>query len=147
MAFDPSIISQISDMGPNPTKAKQGAYTLASLIDEQQLGKLKLNEAQSEQADMGKIKDVLAKSDLSTYEGQSKASEAAIKINPKLGMDLQRGFSQRQSAAYDKQTSDLQLAIYHQDLVAHALDNVLAEADAVRKAGGTDAMVNATIMR
>lgn len=146
-SFDPSVISSIPDSSVNPVEAKAKGYTLASLIDEQQLGRMKLNSAKSEQADMGKIKDILGKSDLSTYEGQTKASEAALKVNPKLGMDLQRGFAQRQSAQYEKQDADLRTYAVQQDHIAGALDSVLAEADRLRASGATDAMVNATIMR
>lgn len=147
MAFDPSVISSIPDSQISPVKAKGDAFTLASLIDNQQLDRLKLNTAQSEQKDLGKIKEVLGKSDISTFEGQNKAAEAATRINPKLGMDLQRNFAQRQSAQYDKQDQDLKIYAVQQDHIAGALDNVLAEADQLRKSGATDAMVNATIMR
>lgn len=147
MSFDPSVISSIPDSQVNPTKAKGEAYTLASLVDNQQLDRMKLNSAKSEQADMAKIKDVLNKSDISTFEGQNKAAEAATRINPKLGMDLQRNFTQRQSAQYDKQDQDLKIRTVQHDYIAGALDNVLAEADAARKSGASDAMVNATIMK
>lgn len=147
MAFDPSVISSIPDSNVNPVKAKGDAFTLASLIDNQQLDRLKLNTAQSEQKDLGKIKEVLGKSDISTFEGQNKAAEAATRINPKLGMDLQRNFAQRQSAQYDKQDQDLKIYAVQQDHIAGALDNVLAEADQLRKSGASDAMVNATIMK
>lgn len=106
MAFDASVISSIPDNAPNPIKAKGDAYTLASLIDNQQLDRMKLNSAKSEQADLGKIKEVLNKTDISTFEGQNKAADAATRINPKLGMDLQRNFAQRQSAQYDKQDQE-----------------------------------------
>jgi hypothetical protein len=147
MAFDPSVISSIPDSSINPIEAKAKGYTLASLIDDQKLGRMKVNAAQSEQADMGKIKDILGKSDISTFEGQNKAAEAAMKVSPKLGMDLQRGFAQKQSAQYEKQDSDLRMYAVQQDHIAGALDSVLAEADQLRKSGATDAMVNATIMR
>lgn len=147
MAFDPSVISSIPDSQINPIKAKGDAYTLASLIDNQQLDRMKLNSAKSEQADLGKIKQVLGKSDISTFEGQQKAAEAATRINPKLGMDLQRNFAQRQSAQYDKQDQELKIQAVQHDYIAGALDTVLAEADQLRKSGATDAMVNATIMK
>lgn len=147
MAFDPSVISSIPDGAGNPIKAKGDAYTLASLIDDQQLGRMKLNQAKSEQEDLGKIKQVLSKADISTFEGQNKAAEAATRINPKLGMDLQRNFAQRQSAQYEKQDQDLKIYAVQQDHIAGALDNVLAEADALRKSGASDAMVTATIMK
>lgn len=146
-AFDPSIISQIPDGAPNPIKAKGDAYTLASLIDDQQLGRMKLNQAKSDQEDLGKIKQVLGKADLSTFEGQTKAAEAATKINPKLGMDLQRNFSERQSALYQKQDQDLKFQVVKHDALANSLDSVLAEADQLRKSGASDAMVNASIMK
>lgn len=144
-SFDPSVISTIPDNGPDPIAAKGRAYTLASLIDQQQLGRMKLNQEQSEQKDLGKIRDILSKSDLSTYEGQNKASEAAIKVNPKLGMDLQRGFAARQSAKYEKETQDLKVFALQQDHIAGALDSVLAEADTMRREGKSDALVNAKI--
>lgn len=146
-SFDPSIISQIPDMAPNPIEAKAKAYTLKDLINQEQLGKMTLNREKAEQADLGKIKDVLSKSDISTFEGQTKATEAAMKINPKLAKDLQSSFSSMQSAKYQKETQDLQMAEMQQNYIAGSLDSVLAEADQVRKNGGTDAMVNATIMR
>jgi hypothetical protein len=147
MAFDPSVISSIPDGAGNPIKAKGDAYTLASLIDDQQLGRMKLNQAKSEQEDLGKIKAVLNKADISTFEGQNKAAEAATRINPKLGMDLQRNFAQRQSAQYEKQDQDLKIYVVQQDHIAGALDSVLAEADQLRKSGASDAMVNATITK
>lgn len=147
MAFDASVISSIPDNAPDPIKAKGDAYTLASLIDNQQLDRMKLNSAKSEQADLGKIKEVLNKTDISTFEGQNKAADAATRINPKLGMDLQRNFAQRQSAQYDKQDQELKILGMRHDYISGALDNVLAEADNMRRRGATDAMVNATIMR
>jgi len=147
MAFDPSIISSIPDSAPNPIKAKGDAYTLASLIDNQQLDRMKLNQAKSEQEDLGKIKQVLSKADISTFEGQNKAAEAATRINPKLGMDLQRNFAQRQSAQYEKQDQELKFQVVKHDALASSLDSILGEADQLRKSGASDAMVNASIMK
>jgi hypothetical protein len=76
MSVDASVISQIPDMAGDPVGAVQRGYTLRDVMNQEQLGELKLRSAKQGEADQQKAKDILSKQDISTPEGLMKASEA-----------------------------------------------------------------------
>lgn len=103
MAFDPSVLSDIS--GPDPIGSKERAYKLKDLIDSQQLDSLKLYQAKQEQSDMEKAKKILAKGDISTPEGMMSAASDLSKAGlPQQAMGLMKeaGSARQQSMQLDE---------------------------------------------
>jgi len=99
MPIDPQSISSIGQNTADIGGAVQKAYTLSDAIDRSQMNKMTLASAQEEQADLAKLKDVSSKFDLSTADGQNSYAAEAMKISPKLGMQVQKSMSSAQSDA------------------------------------------------
>lgn len=121
MAYDPTVLSQIYKGAPNITGAMQDAYTLKNVIDTSQLNQMKLNEARQEQADTQTLKGILSKYDLSNPEQQSKAFSEAVKVNPAMGMKLQREFSQMQAGQAEKEAAQLGLWKQKHEIIDSAI--------------------------
>ena len=82
MAYDPSILSKIGQMGPNPVGAMQDAYTLKNVIDTSQINQMKLNEERQAVSDQNTLRSLASKYDLSKGEGQAQFFAEAAKVNP-----------------------------------------------------------------
>ena len=115
MPIDPQSISSIGQNTADIGGAVQKAYTLSDAIDRTQMNKMTLASAQEEQANLGKLKSISSKFDLSTAEGQNSYAAEAMKIDPKLGMQVQKSMNEAQRGA--------------QELGAAELDNHLKKAE------------------
>ena len=143
MAFDPTVLSQIADYAPNPIKAKSDALSLSDMMDQNQLGKLKLTEAKESRAETQRAKEILGKSDLSTFEGQTRAAQELVKISPKLGMDFMAKVQSGRSAENEISLQKLQIADAQQDALVGALDPSVAQLSDLRGKGKEPAIVDA----
>lgn len=144
MAFDPSIISQIPDYGPDPIAARAKAYTLADLVNTQEMGKLRLNQARQDQADQTKARDILKTASYSTPDGVMKTAEKLTQAGmPGEAMKFMQTAQSYQSGEIERQTQQLQLAATQQDAIAGTLDNVYGQLEQMRTQGATPAMLDA----
>ena len=130
MAIDPQSIASIGQ-SVDLSGAVQKAYTLSDAIDRSQMNKMTLASAQEEQADLGKLKAISSKFDLSTPEGQNSYAAEAMKISPKLGMQVQKSMSSAQSDALALDAA--KLAIYKEQ--NDAWGNILTPAADMIKQG------------
>jgi hypothetical protein len=110
MAFDPSVIREIGESGPDVTGSIAKGLTLADLYDQTAIRRGAMREKAQEQKDMEFAKGVLSKADLTNPEAQNRALAEITKRSPQLGMRLMKDF---QSAAAGKAENDrAQLELY-----------------------------------
>jgi hypothetical protein len=126
--FDPSIISQIPDMAPNPIKAKADAYTLSNLADTNTLNKMKLSEAKQQQGDEERYKQILKGSDWSTDEGATKTAEKLTQEGlPERAVQFMKERQGIESGALDIQKKKLEIAENQQDAIVSTMDVVISK--------------------
>jgi len=146
MAIDASIISKIPSMGPDIMGARTEGYKLADVMDQQQLSRMRLQGAQQEQQTLGQAKSLASKYDLGTTEGQQQYAAALTKLDPKLGMEALKAFTEQQSG--QAKLSDEQIGLYqkkHEILTGALMPMQMAIEDAHRK-GMTPAQIEASLM-
>ena len=146
MAIDASIISKIPSMGPDIMGAKTEGYRLADVMDQQQISRMRLQGAQQEQQTLGQAKALASKYDLGTTEGQQQYAAALTKLDPKLGMEALKTFTDQQSG--QARLSDEQIGLYqkkHEILTGSLMPMQMAIEDAHRK-GMTPAQIEASLM-
>lgn len=146
MAIDASIISKIPSMGPDIMGARTEGYKLADVMDQQQLSRMRLQGAQQEQQTLGQAKSLASKYDLGTTEGQQQYAAALTKLDPKLGMEALKAFTESQSG--QAKLSDEQIGLYqkkHEILTGALMPMQMAIEDAHRK-GMTPAQIEASLM-
>ena len=146
MPIDPQSIASIGQNTADIGGAVQKAYTLSDAIDRTQMNKMTLASAQEEQANLGKLKSISSKFDLSTAEGQNSYAVEAMKIDPKLGMQVQKSMNETQRGALELDSA--KLAIYKEQ--NEAWGNILAPAaDMIKQgmaAGKTPAEIQMSVM-
>lgn len=145
MAFDPSVIASIGDSGPDPVAAKAKAYTLADMIDREQLNRGQLNEQKQSAADSAAIKKILQDSDLSTYEGKLKAGEAITKVSPQKGMDFIKETGAQRGQEAQNNLSQYDILDKQYDVMGTAAMNLKTMHDRLIAAGKNEAEVHAAM--
>ena len=146
MAIDASIISRIPSMGPDIMGARTEAYKLADVMDQQQLSRMRLQGAQQEQQTLSQARNLASKYDLGTTEGQQQYAAALTKLDPKLGMEALKTFTEQQSG--QARLSDEQIGLYqkkHEILTGALMPMQQAIEDAHRR-GMTPAQIEASLM-
>lgn len=146
MAFDPSIISQIPDFAPNPTKAKADAYKLSDMMDTNTLNKMKLSDIQQQQQDAQKFKAILKDSDLSTDKGTTEAAEKMTQAGlPDQAMKFIKDRQAIAGGALDIQKQKLDIAESQQTALVSTMDGVVRQVDSYKQSNpqATPAMLDA----
>ena len=146
MPIDPQSIASIGQNTADIGGAVQKAYTLSDAIDRTQMNKMTLASAQEEQANLGKLKSISSKFDLSTAEGQNSYAAKAMEIDPKLGMQVQKMMTETQRGALELDSA--KLANYKEQ--NEAWGNILTPAaDMIKQgiaAGKTPAEIQMSVM-
>ena len=146
MPIDPQSISSIGQNTADIGGAVQKAYTLSDAIDRSQMNKMTLASAQEEQANLGRLRSISSKFDLSTAEGQNSYAAEAMKIDPKLGMQVHKMMTEAQRGAVELDSA--KLANYKEQ--NEAWGNILTPAaDMIKQgiaAGKTPAEIQMSVM-
>jgi hypothetical protein len=126
MAIDPQSIASIGQNAPDIAGSTMKAYTLADAVNRQQLGQMQLASEKEEQADLAKLKTLSQdpKYSLATPEGQNAYVAEALKINPRLGMQLQKQMNETQRGAIE--LGDAKIKQYQERLGVY--DDIIAPA-------------------
>jgi hypothetical protein len=146
MAYDPSILSKIGQMGPNPVGAMQDAYTLKNVIDTSQINQMKLNEERQAVSDQNTLRSLAGKYDMSTGEGQAKFFAEASKVNPSMAMKLQREFSEAQSGQLGLKKAELELYAAKNDIIGNALLPIAQRGEELKAQGKSPQEINALML-
>jgi hypothetical protein len=146
MAIDASIISKIPSMGPDIMGARTEGYRLADVMDQQQLSRMRLQGAQQEQQTLGQAKALAGKYDLGTTEGQQQYAAALTKLDPKLGMEALKAFTESQSG--QAKLTDEQIGLYQKkhDILDGALQPMAIAIEDAHKRGMPPAQIEASLM-
>ena len=120
MPIDAQSIASIGQNTGDIAGAVQKAYTLSDAIDRSQMNKMTLASAQEEQADLGKLKSISSKFDLSTAEGQNSYAAEAMKINPTLGMKVQKSMNEAQRGAQELSAAELDKHLKKAEILVNA---------------------------
>lgn len=131
--FDPSIISQIPDMGPNPVKATQDAMTLYDTKNRVQLNALTLQQAKEEQSDHAAAKKILQASDLSTDKGKNEALEKVSKVSPDLAMKMDKDFTAQKGQNLQNQLMQLEMAQQQTAPMINTIDSIISDLQPMKK--------------
>ena len=144
-----AIGDQIASIGANTADiagAQGRAYTLADAMDRNQLNKMTLSSEKQKATDTAAVRDVLKKSDLSTYEGQTKAAAEATKINPQLGMELMKGFQGQKQDENTLTKQQYEIMAAKNDVIGNSALQLKMKHDQLAQAGKNEAEINAAMM-
>jgi hypothetical protein len=132
-AFDPSVISQIPDMAPNPIKATQDAYSLYDTKNRVQMNALTLQQAKEEEADKQATKKILQGSDISTDKGVNEAAEKIAKVAPDQAMKFKKEMTAQKNVDLDNQMKQLQVMEQQTIPMINSLDSVISGLQPMRQ--------------
>ena len=122
MDFDPTVISKIGGQGADMAGATARGYQLSDIMDKQQIGKMQLNAEKQSQTDLQTLRSLSGKHDLSTPEGQTAFAGEAIKVNPEMGIKLQKQFSDLQSGQVEQTKSQYDILNKQHEMYGNALE-------------------------
>jgi hypothetical protein len=146
MAINPSDISNIGLAGGSPVEAMAQGYKLADLVDQRQINQMRMAGAQQEQQDLQTLKSLSSKYDLSNPEGQSKFAAEAIKVNPDLGMKLQKQFYESQTEQNKLTESQYKLMGQKMEFEANAVAPLWQTATQMQAQGRSQQEIDAALM-
>jgi hypothetical protein len=121
-------------------------YKLADLVDQRQINQMRMAGAQQEQQDLQTLKSLSSKYDLSNPEGQSKFAAEAIKVNPDLGMKLQKQFYESQTEQNKLTESQYNLMGKKLELEANAVAPLWQTATQMQGQGRSQEEIDAALM-
>lgn len=145
-SFDPSVISDIGSSGPDISGSIAKGFQLKDLINDEQMGQLKLSSAKQSAADESTAKGILKTSDIRTEKGIAEASEKLTRAGqPDKAMELRKYGQQAASGELDNQIKQLEVAEKSQGAIVGIIDPIVSKADEMRRSGSSDAMIQAFI--
>ena len=145
MAFDPSIISAIPDLAPNPVASQEKALTLKDMMDTQQLRGLQLGAAKKEASESAEVDKILKGSDYSTPEGLAATAAKVNRVSPRAAMGLLKEGQSYQSGQVQAQIDQFSLLDKRQELIVSAIDPIVSQARQMKNSGASDLDVKAFI--
>ena len=146
MAINPSDIASIGSAGGNPIEAMATGYKLADLVDQQAMNKMKMAGAQQEMQDIQTLKSLSSKYDVSTPEGQAKYASEAIKVNPEMGLKVQKAFNESQAGQNELTKSNYEVLSKQLELEANAVAPLWQQASTMQAQGRTPQEIDAALL-
>lgn len=144
MAFDPSIISQIPDMAPNPVAAQGEAYKLKDLQTNQQSNSLKLSQDQKQVADQDKARNILKGTKLDSPEDVTKAAEKLTNAGlPDQAMNFMKTMQGLQESKGNLTEQQYRVLGQKSDIIGSTVGSLVNESQQLIQSGQSPAMVNA----
>jgi hypothetical protein len=137
MAFDPSIISQIPDMAPNPVAAKQEGITLAT-------NQLKATEQKEAYQDSQKARNVLKGVKLDSPQDVTKAAEKLTQAGlPDQAMSFMKSMQGLQESKGNLQLQQYKMMEVKNDLIGGAVAGLVGQYDQQIQQGASPALAAA----
>lgn len=146
MELDPSIISKIGGQGADIAGATARGYQLSDIVDKQQIGRMQLNAEKQSQNDLQTLRSLSSKHDLSTPEGQTAFAGEAIKVNPEMGIKLQKQFSDLQSGEAEQLKSQYDILTKQHEMYGSALEPLYLQGQQMRQAGASQDQIDAALL-
>jgi len=146
MDFDPTVIANIGGQGADMAGATARGYQLSDIVDKQQIGRMQLNAEKQSQTDLQTLRSLSSKHDLSTPEGQTAFSGEAIKINPEMGIKLQKQFSELQSGQAEQTKNQYEILTKQHEMYGSALEPLYLQGQQMRQAGASQDQIDAALL-
>jgi len=146
MDFDPTVIANIGGQGADMAGATARGYQLSDIVDKQQIGRMQLNAEKQSQTDLQTLRSLSSKHDLSTPEGQAAFSGEAIKINPEMGIKLQKQFSELQSGQAEQTKNQYEILTKQHEMYGSALEPLYLQGQQMRQAGASQDQIDAALL-
>lgn len=146
MELEPSIISKIGGQGADIAGATARGYQLSDIVDKQQIGRMQLNAEKQSQNDLQTLRSLSGKHDLSTPEGQTAFAGEAIKVNPEMGIKLQKQFSDLQSGEAEQLKSQYDILTKQHEMYGNALEPLYLQGQQMRQAGASQDQIDAALL-
>lgn len=146
MAFDPSIISQIPDMAPNPVAAQQQGYKLADMQTQAGSNRLAFQQQKQQAADNEKAKNILKGTKLDSPQDATKAAEKLTEAGlPDQAMQFMKAVQGLQESKGNLTLQQYQLMSAKNDIIGSAVASLVGQYDQMIQSGATPALANAVM--
>lgn len=146
MAINPSDISNIGLAGGSPVEAMAQGYKLADLVDQRAINKMKMAGAQQDMQDMQTLKSLSSKFDVSTPEGQAQFAAEAIKVNPEMGLKIQRQFTESQTSQNELTKSQYDIFGKKLEIEAQSVAPLWQQASQMQAQGRSQQEIDAALL-
>jgi hypothetical protein len=146
MDFDPTVIANIGGQGADMAGATARGYQLSDIVDKQQIGRMQLNAEKQSQTDLQTLRSLSSKHDLSTPEGQTAFAGEAIKVNPEMGIKLQKQFSELQSGQVEQTKNQYDILTKQHEMYGSALEPLYLQGQQMRQAGASQDQIDAALL-
>ena len=146
MPINPSDISNIGLSGGNPVEAMAQGYKLADLVDQRAINKMKITGAQQDMQDMQTLKSLSSKFDVSTPEGQAQFAAEAIKVNPEMGLKIQKQFTESQTSQNELTKSQYDIFGKKLEIEAQSVAPLWQQASQMQAQGRSQQEIDAALL-
>jgi hypothetical protein len=146
MAINPSDISNIGLAGGSPVEAMAQGYKLADLVDQRAINKMKMAGAQQDMQDMQTLKSLSSKYDVSTPEGQAQFAAEAIKVNPEMGLKIQKQFTESQTSQNELTKSQYDIFGKKLEIEAQSVAPLWQQASQMQAQGRSQQEIDAALL-
>jgi hypothetical protein len=146
MAINPSDISNIGLAGGSPVEAMAQGYKLADLVDQRAINKMKMAGAQQDMQDMQTLKSLSSKFDVSTPEGQAQFAAEAIKVNPEMGLKIQKQFTESQTSQNELTKSQYDIFGKKLEIEAQSVAPLWQQASQMQAQGRSQQEIDAALL-
>lgn len=146
MPVEASTISSIGANAPSVSGSMARGYQLADIINKQQIGQMQLESERQNAQDIQTLRGMAQKYDLSTPEGQTQYTAEAIKINPSLGMQAQKTFTEAQTGQNELLKSQYEIAAKKQDIFSQAVAPIYMQYQTMQAQGRTPQEIDAALL-
>lgn len=135
--LDSSVIATIGDRAGDPMGSVAKAYSLANMVDQNQMNKLALSQAEEDRAKQQDIERIVKAGKYDTPQGYWDTGAALTKAgHPEAAQSFLKLGSDVSTGKYTQQIQKLDLAARNQDVIAGAFDNIVSKVTALQNAPG-----------
>jgi hypothetical protein len=146
MPINASDIGNIGLSGGNPVEAMAQGYKLADLVDQRAINKMKMAGAQQDMQDMQTLKSLSSKFDVSTPEGQAQFAAEAIKVNPEMGLKIQKQFTESQTSQNELTKSQYDIFGKKLEIEAQSVAPLWQQASQMQAQGRSQQEIDAALL-
>jgi len=146
MAFDPSIISQIPDMAPNPVAAKEQGYKLADMSTQPGSNRLAFQQQKQQVADNEQARNILKGTKLDSPQDVTKAAEKLTDAGlHDQAMQFIKTMQGLQASKGELTLQQYKLMEAKNDIIGSAAASLVGQYDQMIQSGATPALAQAVM--
>lgn len=146
MAFDPSMISQIADMAPNPVAAKEQGLKLADMQTQQQSNRLALEQQRQQTVDSQKARNILKGTKLDSPQDVTRAAEKLTDAGlPDQAMQFMKAMQSLQAQKGDLTLQQYQMLEAKSNIMGATAGALFSQYDTMIQSGVSPALATMTM--